>query len=119
MALIRSLLPGGPTLLKRDTIELMMTNQLPEGVWIRLAAYGELQGKGYGLAGALILEPSAFDHQDARGELFWGGRAGTQWWISPKKNTAGLIMAQREMGFAHPFAVEFKRLAYEAVKRKS
>ena len=38
---------------------------------------------------------------------------------SPKKNTAGLIMAQREMGFAHPFAAEFKRRAYEAVKRKS
>jgi CubicO group peptidase (beta-lactamase class C family) len=93
----------------------MMTNQLPEGVWIRFAALGELQGKGYGLAGAL--EPSAFDHKDARGELFWGGRAGTQWWISPKKNTAGLIMAQREMG--HPFVVEFKRLAYKAVKRKS
>jgi CubicO group peptidase (beta-lactamase class C family) len=51
------------------------------------------------------------------GELFWGGRGGTQWWISPKKNTAGLIMAQREMG--HPFVVEFKWLAYEAVKRKS
>jgi len=28
-------------------------------------------------------------------------------------------MAQRQMGFAHPFAVEFKRLAYEALKRKS
>jgi CubicO group peptidase (beta-lactamase class C family) len=119
VALIRSLLPGGPTLLKPDTIELMMTNQLPEGVWIRFAAFGELQGRGHGLAGALILEPFAFDHQDARGELSWGGRAGTQWWISPKKNTAGLIMAQREMGFAHPFAAEFKRLAYEAVKRKS
>jgi CubicO group peptidase (beta-lactamase class C family) len=119
VALIRSLLPGGPTLLKPDTIELMMTNQLPEGVWIRFPAYGELRGRGHGLAGALILEPSAFDHQDARGELFWGGRAGTQWWISPRKNTAGLIMAQREAGFAHPFAVEFKRLAYEAVKRKS
>jgi CubicO group peptidase (beta-lactamase class C family) len=119
VALIRNLLPGGPTLLKPDTIELMMTNQLPEGVWIRFAAYGELQGRGHGLAGALILEPAAFDHQDARGELFWGGRAGTQWWISPEKNAAGLIMAQRDMGFAHPFAVEFKRLAYEAVKRKS
>jgi CubicO group peptidase (beta-lactamase class C family) len=105
VALIRSLLPSG----------LMMTNQLPENVWMRFAAYGELKGKGYGLAGALILEPSAFDHQDARGELFWGGRAGTQWWISPRKNTAGLIMAQREMG--HPFVVEFKRLVYEAVKR--
>jgi CubicO group peptidase (beta-lactamase class C family) len=118
VALIRSLLPGGPTLLKPDTIELMMTNQLPEDVWIRFAAFGELRGRGHGLAGALILEPSAFDHQEARGELFWGGRAGTQWWISPKKNTAGLIMAQREMAFAHPVGVEFKRLAYEAVKRK-
>jgi CubicO group peptidase (beta-lactamase class C family) len=119
VALIRSLLPGGPTLLKPDTIELMMSNQLAQGVWIRFAALGELQGKGYGLAGALALEPSALEHQDASGELFWGGRAGTQWWISPETNTAGLIMAQREMGFAHPFAVEFKRLAYEAVKRKS
>src|SRR5262249_16270185 len=84
VAVIRSLLPGGPTLLKPDTIRLMMTNQLPEGVWIRFAAFGELRGRGHGLAGALILEPSAFDHQDARGELFWGGRAGTQWWISLK-----------------------------------
>jgi CubicO group peptidase (beta-lactamase class C family) len=117
VALIRSLLPGGPTLLKPDTIRQMMTNQLPEGVWIRFPGYGELQGRGHGLAGALILEPSAFDHRDARGELFWGGRGGTQWWTTPRINTAGLIMAQREMG--HPFVAEFKRLAYEAVKRKS
>jgi CubicO group peptidase (beta-lactamase class C family) len=119
VAFIRSLLPGGPTLLKPDTLELMMTNQLPEGVWVRFAAFGELQGKGHGLAGALILEPSVYDHQDARGEFFWGGAAGTQWWISPETNTAGLIMAQRQMAFAHPFAAEFKRLAYEAVKRNS
>jgi len=119
VALIRSLIPGGLTLLKPDTIELMMTNQLPEGVWIRFADFGELKGRAHGLAGALILEPSVFDHQDARGELFWGGLAGTQWWISPETNTAGLIMAQRQMAFAHPFAVEFKRLAYDAVKRKN
>jgi CubicO group peptidase (beta-lactamase class C family) len=117
VALIRSLLPGGPTLLKPETIKLMMTNQLPAGVWMRFPPYGELQGMGYGLAGALILEPSAYDHPDARGELFWGGRGGTQWWISLKANTAGLIMTQREMG--HLFIVEFKRRAYEAVKRKS
>jgi hypothetical protein len=30
---------------------------------------------------------------------------------------AGLMMTQREMSFAHPFAAEFKRLAYEAVRR--
>ena len=117
VALIRSLLPGGPTLLEPGTIKLMMTNQLPEGVWMRFPPYGELHGKGHGLAGALIVEPAAYEHPNARGELFWGGRGGTQWWISPNTNTAGLIMAQREMG--HPFVVEFKRLTYEAVKRKS
>jgi len=77
VAFILSLLPGGETLVKRETMELMMTNQLPEGVWIRFADFGELKGRAHGLAGALILEPSVFDHQDARGELFWGGLAGT------------------------------------------
>jgi CubicO group peptidase (beta-lactamase class C family) len=117
VALIRSLLPGGSTLLKPATIALMMTNQLPAGVWMRFPIVGELRGRGFGLAGGLILEPSPLDHKDSIGELFWGGMAGTQWWISPKANVAGLMMTQRQMAFFHPFAFEFKRLAYDAVKR--
>ena len=54
---------------------------------------------------------------DAAGELYWGGVAGTQWWISPKHNMAGVMMAQRQMSFVHPFSFEFKRLAYETVKQ--
>src|SRR4029079_15430595 len=45
VALIRSLLPGGRTLLKPETIALMMTNQLPHGQWIRFAMLGEQPGK--------------------------------------------------------------------------
>jgi len=117
VVLVRSLLPGGPTLLKPDTIELMMTNQLPEGVPIHFRPFvEELHGRGYGLASAVILESSPGDHKDSTGELFWGGVAGTQWWISPKANVAGLMMTQRQMAFLHPFVFEFKRLAYEAVK---
>jgi CubicO group peptidase (beta-lactamase class C family) len=119
VALVRSLLPGGPTLLKPDTIALIMTNQLPDGVWIRWPIVGELRGKGFGLAGALILEPRSLDHKDSIGELYWGGSAGTQWWISPKANVAGLMMTQRQMAFSHPFVFEFKRLVYELAKRKS
>ena len=40
VALVRSLLPGGPTLLKPETIAQMMTNQLPDGVWMRFADDG-------------------------------------------------------------------------------
>jgi CubicO group peptidase (beta-lactamase class C family) len=117
VALIRSLLPGGPTLLKPETIAQMMTNQLPDGQWIRFAMMGEQPGKAHGLAGGLILKPGAFDHPDAAGELYWGGVAGTQWWISPKRNMAGVMMAQRQMAFVHPFSFEFKRLAYEAIRQ--
>jgi CubicO group peptidase (beta-lactamase class C family) len=119
VALIRSLLPGGPTLLKPDTIALMMTNQLPDGVSVRFPGVGKLHGRGFGLAGTLILAPSPRDHENSIGELSWGGIAGTQWWISPGTNVAGLMMTQRQLSFLHPFAFEFKRLAYEAVKRKS
>jgi CubicO group peptidase (beta-lactamase class C family) len=117
VALIRSLLPGGPTLLKPETMALMTTNQLADRVWMRFAMMGELPGKAYGLAGGLILQPSPLDHPDAAGELYWGGVAGTQWWISPKRNIAGVLMAQRQMAFIHPFSFEFKRMAYEAVRR--
>jgi CubicO group peptidase (beta-lactamase class C family) len=117
VALIRSLLPGGPTLLKPETIAQMMSNQLPDGQWIRFALMGEQPGKAHGLAGGLILKPGPFDHPDAAGELYWGGVAGTQWWISPRMNMAGVMMAQRQMSFVHPFAFEFKRLAYDVVGR--
>ncbi|WP_371126045.1 hypothetical protein [Bradyrhizobium sp.] len=80
----------------------MMTNQLPGGVWMRFPMTGELVGKGYGLAGALTLRPSPLDHGDAAGEFWWGGVAGTQWWISPKTGVAGLLMTQRQMAFFHP-----------------
>ncbi len=117
VALIRSLLPGGPTLLKPETLALLTDNQLADGVWLRFAMMGELRGKAYGLGGGLILQPSPIDHPDSQGEIYWGGVAGTQWWISPKRNMAGVMMAQRQLAFIHPFSFEFKRLAYEAVKQ--
>src|SRR5260370_13044150 len=54
VALTRSLLPGGPTLLKAATIELMMTNQLAAGMWVRFGAYAKLQSRGHGVARALV-----------------------------------------------------------------
>ncbi len=115
VALLRSLLPGGATLLKPETIGLMMTNQLPEGIHIRFPMIGDVPGIGHGLAGAVTLVPSSLDPQGAKGEFQWGGIAGTHWWISPKAKLAGLLMTQREMAFWHPFSFEFKQLVYRAV----
>lgn len=119
VALLRSLLPGGATLLKPATIALMMTNQLPNGINIRFPQVGEVPGKGYGLAGSLTLAPSPFDPPGATGEFQWGGIAGTHWWISPKADLAGVLMTQRQMSFWHPFSFEFKQLVYQAVDSTS
>ena len=117
LALLRSLLPGGPTLLRSETIALMMTNQLPDGVCIRFPGFGEIEGKAFGLGGSLTLAPSSLEPKGATGEFQWGGIAGTHWWISPQANLAGLLMTQRQMAFWHPFSFEFKQLVYQAVSR--
>jgi hypothetical protein len=38
--------------------------------------------------------------------------AGTHSWAAPAADMAGLCFAQRMPGFWHPFAHDFKRLAY-------
>jgi CubicO group peptidase (beta-lactamase class C family) len=115
LALVRALLPGSDTLLKPDTIKQMMKNQLPEGQTIRFATLGPIPGKGFGLGGAVTFAPMPFDPPNSVGEFQWGGVAGTHWWICPQANTAGVLMAQREMAFWNPFFFEFKRLAYDVV----
>ncbi|MGH8688246.1 MAG: serine hydrolase domain-containing protein [Burkholderiales bacterium] len=116
IALVRSLLSGGPTLLKRETLAQMMTNQLPQGRWLHFTGMGEITGKGFGLAGAVAVAPTSLDPRDSAGELHWGGVAGTHWWISPKNNLVGLLMTQRQMAFWHPFFFELKNLIYQAVR---
>ena len=114
LALVRALLPGPDMLLKPDTVRQMMTNQLPEGGIIRFATRGPMPGKGFGLGGAVTFAPTRIDPPNSTGEFQWGGVAGTHWWICPQANTAGVLMAQRELAFWNPFFFEFKRLAYEA-----
>jgi CubicO group peptidase (beta-lactamase class C family) len=114
VALLRSLVPGNPTLLKPETLSLMMTNQLPSGICVRLPGFGAFTGKGHGLAGAVTVQPGPSDPRESAGELEWGGIGGTHWWISSRMNLAGLLMTQRHMSFWHPFAAEFKQLVYDA-----
>ncbi len=118
LALVRSLMPAGDTLLRPETIALMMQNHLPAGLGIAFPGSGSLPGKGYGFGGAVILQASSMDPAAAAGEFEWGGIAGSHWWISPRHNLAGIIMTQRQMSFWHPFSFEFKKLAYQAAGAK-
>ena len=69
------------------------TRSAPRDALVASSVAEQDRGKAFGLAGGLNLAPSPLDHADSIGELFWGGVAGTQWWISPKRNMAGVMMA--------------------------
>ncbi|MFV0280268.1 MAG: serine hydrolase domain-containing protein [Rhodoblastus sp.] len=117
IALVRALLPGGPQLLKPETIAEFMRVQTPQGQWIRFAMLGPMPGKAYGLGGSVTVARGPLDPPAASGEFQWGGVAGTHWFINPARNLAGVVMAQRYMAFWNPFFFDFKRQAYAAMKR--
>ena len=112
LALVRALLPGSSRLLKPTTLAQMGADQLPSNQVIRFATLGPMPGKGFGLAGSVTRTPTPIDPPNSAGELQWGGLAGTHWWICPRADFAGVLMAQRYMAFWNPFFFEFKKLAY-------
>ena len=115
IALIRGLIPGEGMLLRPETLELITTNQLAKGLYIGFPGFVDLPGKGHGLVGAVSLEALSAEPPGVVGEYWWGGMAGTQWWVSPDHDLAGVVMTQRLMSTFHPFANELKKLTYDAV----
>lgn len=103
-------------LLGRDTLKLIYQNMLPEGLWMQFPGYGELVGKGHSAACSVSVAAFPSEHPDTAGTCWWGGVAGTQWWISPKDRVSVAVMTQRENAFAHPFATELRNLVYEALE---
>jgi len=85
----------GTRLLKADTVKLMTTNQLPEGLgWIRLGA--RRVGIGFGLGLSVCVKPSRWDTSAKVGECGWGGAASTHFWISPPAGLAVVTMEQTQ-----------------------
>ena len=77
---------NGKRILKAETIKLMTTNQLPEGV----KAWGN---RGFGLGVSVELKDSRF--RGPAGVWGWGGAASTTFFASPKDRLTVVTMIQR------------------------
>lgn len=114
--LLRSLLPdSSDRLLEPATLASMHVNRLPAGMVQTFPGTGPLPGRGHGWAGGIVLAPAEADHPQREGELYWGGMAATQWWISARHGFAAALMTQRLWGFGDPFVADLKREVYRAV----
>ena len=75
---------NGKRLIKKSTVELMRTNVLEPGVKVDL--YGptyNIDGIGFGLDFAIILDPAKAKTPEGKNSFYWGGAFGTWFWIDP------------------------------------
>ena len=105
---------NGTRVLKAETLEMMHSNQLEEGISVQLPNW-HMPNTKFGLGFAIKEAPMQGEPNTAIGEYHWGGLAGTHTWIAPQLNVAALVFTQRMYGFWHPFSHDYKRLVYEAV----
>ena len=109
----------GARILKPDTVELMRTNVLAEGVTVDL--YGPSQtGTGFGLDFAVINDPQAAGTPQGLNSFYWGGAFGTWFWIDPTNDLVFVGMIQNLRGSipgaGTPAMREISpRLVYEAL----
>ena len=101
-------------ILATEALDMMRTNQLPDGVHISFPRQS-LPGTVFGLGFSLLQTPGPDDPPKSSEEYGWVGMAGTYAWLAPHKNLAGICFTQRLPGIFHPYSYEFRRLAYASI----
>ena len=90
---------NGRRFLKKSTVELMRTNVLEPGVKVDL--YGptyNIDGIGFGLDFAIILDPAAAKTPEGKNSFYWGGAFGTWFWLDPTNDLLVIGMIQNVSG---------------------
>jgi CubicO group peptidase (beta-lactamase class C family) len=90
---------GGKRFLKASTVELMRTNVLEPGVKVDL--YGptyNIEGIGFGLDFAIIMDPAKANTPEGKNSFYWGGAFGTWFWLDPTNDMLVIGMMQNLSG---------------------
>jgi CubicO group peptidase (beta-lactamase class C family) len=101
----------GVRILGRKSVELMRSDHLGS-----LPRAGLLEeGYGFGLTFAVNLGPGKSATVGSEGEYFWGGAAGTSFWIDPKEHMVGVFLINVLPPTDIVAGGQFKRMAYQAL----
>ena len=90
---------NGKRFLKASTVELMRTNVLEPGVVVDL--YGptyNINGIGFGLDFAIVLDPAKANTPEGKHSFYWGGAFGTWFWLDPTNDVIVVGMIQNVDG---------------------
>ena len=106
----------GKTYLKKETVKLMTSNQLPKE--IPAISLGETRhGTGFGLGFSVrIAKDDRWDKDSQIGEFGWGGMASTHYWVSPKDELVVVTMEQT-LPYNSNLEDTLKPIIYRAINR--
>lgn len=99
----------GVRILSPTTVDLMTRNHMPRDVPERSP------GQGFGLDFSVVLDPVAAEYYSV-GEYYWGGAAGTWFWIDPAEELVFVGMIQQRGSPRRPDVRSLShRLTYQAI----
>ena len=108
----------GERILGRKTVEFMTRNHLPGD----LSALGQdrfteykLDGVGFGLGFAVMLDPALAQMMTSPGEYTWGGMASTTFWVDPVEDLIGVYATQLMPSGFYSVRRELRALTYQAL----
>jgi CubicO group peptidase (beta-lactamase class C family) len=101
---------GGLRLLSRKTIELMTADHLGS---VTGAPDLLLPGHGFGLGFAVRLQAGIAAVPGSVGQYFWGGLAGTTFWVDPAEQLFAILLIQAP-GLRDYYRTLFRDLVYAA-----
>ncbi len=110
----------GSRILGTRTLQFMTMNHLPGGR--DLAGMGQsrftettMEGIGFGLGFAVLLDPSTAQVIGTPGEYYWGGAASTAFFVSPREDLIMLFLTQLMPSSSYPIRRELRAAIYSSI----
>lgn len=107
------------SLLAPRTLELMTSNHLPGDLArCNTGGFAEtvLDGVGFGLGFAVVLDPVPGRSASSVGEYYWGGLASTAFWVDPSTSVTAGFYTQLVPSSTYPIRGELRQLVYSALR---
>jgi len=107
-------------LLGRKTAEFIGTNHLPDHADMAAmgqAAFSEspMDGIGFGLGVAVVVDPAKSQLLRSPGEFYWGGMASTAFWVDPQEDIVCIFLTQLVPSGSTPIRPELRIAVNSAV----
>jgi len=109
---------GGAGLISPKTLDFMMRNHLPGDIAsMGPASFAEqpMEGMGFGLGGAVVLNPGRVRVPSSLGDFSWGGMASTFFWIDPVLDLSVVFFTQLAPSSSYPARPQLKALIHGAM----